>query len=206
MSKIANDKKYFCYILKTDHRPHRNRTYNGYTVNPKRRIRQHNQELVGGAKYTKSFGNKKWEMYVLVGGFKDSKNALQCEWRIKHPDNKRRRSAKYYGPIGRIKGLNEVLKLDKWTNNSIIDNKDQKFVVWIKKGFENYLTDLPNNFIVHIVDKINFDALTAPKIQTKVPLIEEKQLIILDVDAGLDVEIEETTNSLTDEEPITTLV
>ena len=76
---------FYCYILKNSQN---RRTYNGFTVKPKRRIRQHNQELVGGAKYTKKWGNKDWEIYALVTGFPDKINALQCEWRIKHPNNK----------------------------------------------------------------------------------------------------------------------
>ena len=43
----TNDKKkineHYCYILRNKHDPDINRTYNGYTVNPVRRIRQHNQ-------------------------------------------------------------------------------------------------------------------------------------------------------------------
>lgn len=137
--------QHYCYILKnkTD-----NSTYNGYTNNPKRRIRQHNQELTGGAKCTKTHGNKDWEMYALISGFPDNVNALQCEWRIKHPDNKRKRPLKYTGPEGRINGLNEVLKLDRWTKQSTVDNKDSKFTVWIKEDFKHLLTDLPDNISI----------------------------------------------------------
>lgn len=145
---------YYCYILKNNEN---NNTYNGFTVNPKRRLRQHNQEIVGGAKYTKKYGNRNWEMYVLITGFPDDINALQCEWRIKHPDNKRKRSAKYNSPIGRIKGLCEVLKLQKWTNQSTILNENINLTVWIKSEFEYLLTDIPNNIKIIPVDIIDFD-------------------------------------------------
>lgn len=39
------DNKHYWYILKNNDDNDRNKTYNGYTVNPKRRIRQHNQEI-----------------------------------------------------------------------------------------------------------------------------------------------------------------
>ena len=75
------NKSHYCYILRNSYEPDKNRTYNGYTVNPSKRIRQHNQEIKGGAIYTKSWGNKSWEIYVLITGFPDHHNALQCEWK-----------------------------------------------------------------------------------------------------------------------------
>jgi predicted GIY-YIG superfamily endonuclease len=151
------DKTPYCYLLRNDYEPHKNRTYNGYTVNPKRRIRQHNQEIKGGAKYTKKWGNKKWEMYVIIKGFPDSKNALQCEWKIKHPAPKKRRPYKYNSPEGRVIGLNEILKLDRWTRQSCCMNKDINLEIWIVKEYAKYLVDIPNNYIINVVDKINFD-------------------------------------------------
>lgn len=132
-----------CYILKND--IHVNRTYNGYTNNLKKRIRQHNQEIKGGAKYTKRYGDKTWKYICYVSGFPDHINALQCEWRIKHPDNKRRRPAKYNSPKGRIMGLNEVLKLNRWTSNSIVDNSEFELTVYILEEYMDLLSDLPEN-------------------------------------------------------------
>ena len=154
-----NKNNFYCYILQNDYEPHKNRTYNGYTVNPKRRIRQHNQEIKGGAKYTKSFGNKSWRYMVIVTGFCDSKNALQCEWRIKKPNNKKR-SKKFTGPEGRIRGLKKVLGLNRWTGNSVIDNCEQKLTVWILKEYAGILVDLPENVSVIPVDIIDPSNLT----------------------------------------------
>lgn len=145
----------YCYILKNSFDPHSNRTYNGYTNNPSRRIRQHNGEIKGGAKYTKKYGNCSWEIYAIVKGFPDNINALQCEWRIKHPNNRRRLSRKYCSPRGRIVGLNEVLKLEQWTNNSTINNEELTLTVWITAEYSNLLTDLPENVTINILDKID---------------------------------------------------
>ena len=150
-------KNHYCYILRNSHGNDVNRTYNGYTVNPKHRIRQHNQEIVGGAQYTKKWGNKSWEMYVLIKGFPDNHNALQCEWKIKHPARKRKRPQKYNGPEGRVIGLNEILKLSRWTSKSIYDNKDLDLEIWIQKGYETLLENIPNNVKINVVDKIDFD-------------------------------------------------
>ena len=151
------NKAQYCYLLKNDYEPHKNRTYNGYTVDPKRRIRQHNQEIKGGARYTKKWGNKNWEMYVLIKGFPDNKNALQCEWKIKHPAPKKKRPKRYNSPVGRVIGLNEILKLDRWTNQSCYINSDINLELWILKDYANYLIDIPDNYKVNIVDKIDFD-------------------------------------------------
>lgn len=153
------DNRYFCYILRNHHLPHINRTYNGFTVNPKRRIRQHNQEIKGGAKYTRIFGNRSWEMYVLISGFPNDINALQCEWRIKHPNNRRKCCRKYCTPTGRIIGLNNILKLPQWTRNSTVLNNTLDLHVWILQDFAHLLTNLPEYVTLHVVDDINLDIL-----------------------------------------------
>jgi predicted GIY-YIG superfamily endonuclease len=151
------DKSYYCYILRNSHESDKNRTYNGYTVNPSKRIRQHNQEIKGGAIYTKSWGNKSWEIYVLITGFPDHHNALQCEWKIKHPARKRLRPQKYNSPSGRIQGLNEILHLDKWTNKSEIEIKDLKLKIWIVNEYYNLLTNIPSNIEVISVPFIDLN-------------------------------------------------
>ncbi len=150
--QVKKTSKLYCYILKNSHQPDKNRTYNGFTNNPGRRIRQHNKEIKGGAKYTGQYGNGSWEMYALVGGYPDNHNALQCEWRIKHPNNKRKRPSKYNNPTGRIKGLNKVLKLDYWTTNSTCKSSDTPLDVYILKDYSHLLTDMPDHITVHIVD------------------------------------------------------
>jgi predicted GIY-YIG superfamily endonuclease len=53
---------YVIYLLVN---PNNNCTYIGITNNTVRRIRQHNKELVGGAKYTTSQG-KDWKYYGWI--------------------------------------------------------------------------------------------------------------------------------------------
>lgn len=43
---------WFCYILRNRDPRYRNMTYNGSTNDPIRRLRQHNEEISGGAKAT----------------------------------------------------------------------------------------------------------------------------------------------------------
>ena len=56
-----------CYLLRSKSPRRVGRTYIGFTVNPSRRIRQHNGELVSGAKSTRS--GRPWDMVMVVSGF-----------------------------------------------------------------------------------------------------------------------------------------
>ena len=76
---------YNVYLLKnTDN----NRTYLGITNNLKRRIRQHNNEIKGGAKYTHNFrGNGIWYYYRYIPDLTKSES-LSIERSIKNNKNK----------------------------------------------------------------------------------------------------------------------
>ena len=111
------NKKYYCYVLRSKNPEYLNKTYNGSTNNLVRRLRQHNGEIVGGAKATQ--GKGPWEMYIIWEGFSSKREALSCEWRIKHPTNKKIRPSEYNGIIGRVKSLEILVGLDNWTNKSV---------------------------------------------------------------------------------------
>jgi putative endonuclease len=75
-----NENEYVVYVLiNTSH----NKTYVGITNNPNRRIRQHNGELVGGAKYTTSNkGSGQWLFYGFIKNL-EKRQSLSIEKRIK---------------------------------------------------------------------------------------------------------------------------
>lgn len=75
---------YNLYLLKNTEN---NRTYVGITNNLERRIRQHNGEIKGGAKYTRNFkGDGQWKYHLYVSGF--SKNeSLSIERSVKNTRN-----------------------------------------------------------------------------------------------------------------------
>jgi predicted GIY-YIG superfamily endonuclease len=58
--------------------------YIGYTVNPLRRLRQHNGELVAGAKRTARKG-RPWGIVCFVSGFSEDRSGLKFEWCWQHP-------------------------------------------------------------------------------------------------------------------------
>lgn len=84
------------------------RTYVGYTNNLEKRLRSHNGEISGGAKYTRG---RKWEVYGYIKGFEDRKSALSFEWHLKNPYGKKRGGKT--GIEGRIDAIKEMRKRDK---------------------------------------------------------------------------------------------
>lgn len=67
--------QYVCYVLENTTKTH---TYVGITNNLKRRLRQHNGEIRGGARYTR--GGRPWTLAAVVAGFKNKSDVLSFEW------------------------------------------------------------------------------------------------------------------------------
>lgn len=106
----VNAKHFFCYMLQS---ADKKRTYIGATVNPNRRLRQHNGEIVGGARATHRVAGE-WTRVVLVSGFPTWPAALQFEWAWKF--RARRRGQ---GLANRIKGLLDVLNSPSATSKAV---------------------------------------------------------------------------------------
>lgn len=103
------------------------RTYVGYTNNLERRIRQHNGEIKGGAKYT---AGRKWEYAGYIKGFENNIIGLQCEWRLKHPG-----VSFGSGMKGRIKSLEYIFGLERMTSNSEKENKELRLEFFLRKEY-----------------------------------------------------------------------
>ena len=72
-----------CYLVGSLDPARKGRSYVGFTVNPERRIRQHNGVLAAGARYTRRL--RPCEMVLLVHGFPSKVQALQFEWAWQKP-------------------------------------------------------------------------------------------------------------------------
>ena len=72
-----------CYLVGSRNPAMRGRTYVGFTVDPPRRIRQHNGVLASGAKYTRRL--RPCSMLLVVYGFPSKVQALQFEWAWQKP-------------------------------------------------------------------------------------------------------------------------
>ena len=80
MECVEENHRYACYMLVSATGEH-NRTYIGFTVDPRKRIRQHNGDIKGGAKYTKR--GRPWKIDTIVRGFPTQRKALSFEWHWK---------------------------------------------------------------------------------------------------------------------------
>lgn len=110
-----NNKNYFVYLLLSTS----GTTYVGATIDLDRRLRQHNGELVGGAKATKIKVNKgeTWIRACYISEFPSWQAALQFEWRWKRLG---RKFPKRMNPLERrIKALQFLLSLESSTTKAI---------------------------------------------------------------------------------------
>ena len=106
--KVKKRVELICYCIINEER---SRTYIGATKNFSRRIRQHNRELVGGAKSTKGYH---WSAIILVSGFKSWKDTLSFEWHFKHKKTKTK-----WGIGRRIESINKLMNDERWQNLEI---------------------------------------------------------------------------------------
>ena len=148
--------------------------YIGSTPSPKRRLRQHNGLLAGGAKYTSSkiskltvINNLRWNFNWLLMTFLDKKLALSLEWHMKHPFNLK--------PSSRSKSKNTVCFNNTVynTRGRFVDNLDmmlEQIDITIQYFLEKHNLEFsqifllidncnivyqPKNYKVIFIDQIN---------------------------------------------------
>lgn len=87
ISEVSDSNRFFgCYLLvsRSSEPKSAGRTYVGFTIDPPRRLKQHNGDLkYGGAKRT--MRHRPWEMVGVVHGFASKTQALQFEWAWQNP-------------------------------------------------------------------------------------------------------------------------
>jgi len=107
----TKETKYYCYFL-GQHNNWSGQTYNGYTVNLSRRLRQHNGEIKGGAWATTAKDKGAWSFIAaLTSDSWDSvSRAMACEWNCRYPTRKKPRPKIFAGAKGRINSLVEIFK------------------------------------------------------------------------------------------------
>lgn len=104
----------------------KNFTYAGVSPDPHRRLRQHNGEIKGGAKYPLSKGSG-WEHICIISGFETKIQALQFEWAVKHAPPRNKGGIEY-----RFKKLEDVMQKERWTKNSPLSNTIPLTIEYIK--------------------------------------------------------------------------
>nr|XP_033511964.1 uncharacterized protein LOC104096065 isoform X2 [Nicotiana tomentosiformis] len=122
----AESRFFACYLLTSMCPRFKGHTYIGFTVNPRRRIRQHNGEVRMGAFRTKK--KRPWEMVLCIYGFSTNVSALQFEWAWQHPVESRavRQAAASFKSLGgvanKIKLAYTMLTLPEWQSLNLTVN------------------------------------------------------------------------------------
>lgn len=127
---------YYCYIIFNEN----GNTYNGYTTNLQRRLRQHNGEIKGGAKATHNRGPWKFLFVMTSCEWDCCSIAMKHEWTIKYPTRKRPRPKIYNGIIGRLDSLKLVFEHLKKINNinNICCKVIEEYYEYVKKILEDF--------------------------------------------------------------------
>ena len=120
----SNNDNWVFYIIYN-----KNNSYAGVTPDPERRIKKHNQEIAGGAKYTKMVG-KGWKYICQVHGFKTKIDALKFEWAVKHCPPKKNK-----GIYNRILKFQTILNKEKWESKSPSSYNYNLKILWFEPAY-----------------------------------------------------------------------
>ena len=112
--------KWSCYIIEN-----KGFTYVGVSNNVIKRLRAHNGEIKGGAKYTTGKGPG-WKHVCVIHGFPTKIESMQFEWALKHVPPKRAG-----GLINRIKKLFILLNKTQWTSRAPLAETMPLIIEWV---------------------------------------------------------------------------
>jgi len=121
-----------CYIIEN-----RGYTYVGVSNNAVNRLRAHNGEIKGGAKYTTSKGSG-WKHICIISGFPTKIESMQFEWALKHvpPRNAG-------GIVNRIKKLFVLCNKEQWTSKSPLAETMPLTIEWVNTLYKPENNTLP---------------------------------------------------------------
>uniref|UniRef100_A0A8D9E2G5 Structure-specific endonuclease subunit SLX1 homolog n=1 Tax=Cacopsylla melanoneura TaxID=428564 RepID=A0A8D9E2G5_9HEMI len=137
------------YLLYSRNPKYLGRTYIGYTVDPNRRITQHNKgKDFGGAWRTSQRGP--WDMVLIIHGFPDDISALRFEWAWQHPKMSRRlqaipkKKSKETTYEYCLRVLKEMLQIAPWKRLPLT-------VQWLKPEYQQDLAKPPTGIPCHML-------------------------------------------------------
>jgi len=122
-----------CYIIEN-----RGYTYVGVSNNVDKRLRAHNGEIKGGAKYTTGKGSG-WKHICVIKGFPTKIESMQFEWALKHVPPRNAGGMK-----NRIKKLNILLNKERWTSKAPLSKTMPLTLEWIDSTYRDASNVLPD--------------------------------------------------------------
>lgn len=148
---------YLCYMITTGGYTH---TYVGITHDMKNRLRQHNGEISGGAKATSRF--RDWEVAFYVTGFAEKSEVLSFEWRMHHPDGKRKKDRSYFGVLGRVRGLLETLIQPRFEKKAYLLHATPAFQTFVQTKDPALWTALSASIQITTISWISLASTPSP--------------------------------------------
>lgn len=134
ITHVYEEGKFFgCYLLKSLNDKYKGTTYIGFTVNPNRRIKQHNSGyLKGGAKRTS--GKGPWEMVLIIHGFPNEISALRFEWAWQNPEKSLRLKhlvpkTRQYNFVFKFNVVCQMLRIGPWCRLPLT-------IRWLKQEYQ----------------------------------------------------------------------
>uniref|UniRef100_A0A6C0DQY8 GIY-YIG domain-containing protein n=1 Tax=viral metagenome TaxID=1070528 RepID=A0A6C0DQY8_9ZZZZ len=139
---VKTEKPSFVYLLESSN----GSTYVGATVDPDRRLRQHNHEITGGAHATgaKVARGEIWSRVCYISGFPSWSAALQFEWRFKQIS---RKLPKNMIPFQRrMMALKTLLQLERPTTKAVAYSEwpSPPEIIWENEDAKDYFYSISN--------------------------------------------------------------
>lgn len=117
--------KYNVYLLKSEVSQ---KTYVGYTVDVKTRLRRHNGELANGAKKTRI--GRPWKVLLHVSGFEYEKTALQYEFCIQQQVKRYNKKYRKRATLINVMKIMKTLMTGKQICSTALPNREIKYVIY----------------------------------------------------------------------------
>jgi predicted GIY-YIG superfamily endonuclease len=144
-----DNKPYYVYLLHSTVKKHKEKVYIGCTFDTESRLKKHNGEYRGGAKYTVNY--RPWIFGAIYGPF-EHQIALKAEWALQHPAESKyfKKKRRYEGPLSEI--TNDALMRPKDDAFARTFTKRKKLADWLTQIYfpyaKNILGNGPENPIV----------------------------------------------------------